>query len=395
MSDLSDIELLKELGVEFEVEKPKRYTPLEERLIAGFEDIQKFVSEHGRVPQHGADNDIFERLYAVRLDQLRKNEQALSLLAEMDTDGLLGTPLPEPGAEADDEALLKELGVNFEEAEPDDITRLRHVSPIAHRRAAEEIANREVCRDFDTFEPVFSRIQADMKSGIRQARQGISREDIVPGSAFILNGQMLYIANKGEEFLAPNGTSRDARLRVIFDNGTESNMLMRSLLRRSVDDKLARTISRPDAGPLFGDETENVSQTGIIYVLRSKSELPEIKPIRDAILKIGVTKDDVKRRIANAKNEATYLLGDVEVVDEYKLYNINRVKLERMLQKIFHDARLVITIKDRFGKPVEPKEWFMVTRAAVAKAVELIQSGEIGNYKYDHNSAQFRPRDSV
>jgi hypothetical protein len=394
MSEISDIDLLKELGVELEVEKPKQYSPLEARLIAGFEDIQKFVAEHGRAPQHGEDNDIFERLYAVRLDQLRKNEQALTLLTSLDADGLLAGKAPKVDEDIADDALLAELGVEVRDDNADDITKLRHVSPIAHRQAADEIANREVCRDFEKFEPLFEQVQLDLKAGTRKSRSGINREDIVSGTTFILNGQMLYIADKGEEFLSPNGTAWDARLRMIFDNGTESNMLMRSLLRRGVDDKLARTISNPEAGPLFVDITDENNQTGTIYVLRSKSNLPEITPLKNAILKIGVTGDEVKRRIANAQNEATYLLGDVEIVDEYKLYNINRVKLERLLQRIFHDARLIITIKDRFGKPVKPREWFMVTREAVAEAVKLIQAGEIKNFQYDITLAKFIKRTS-
>ena len=389
MSELSDIDLLKELGVELEVIKTKQYSPLESRIIAGFEDIQKFAKEHGHAPRHGEDNDIFERLYAVRLDQLQRNKQAVEILAEIDTDGLLLGRAPVLDEEVDDDALLAELGVDISAASSDDITKLHHVSPVAHRRAAEEIANREVCRDFEKFESIFVQIRQDLELGNRESRNGINREDVVTGTMFILNGQMIYIAEMGEEFLSPNGTSWDSRLRMIFDNGTESNMLMRSLLRRGVDDKLARTISKPEAGPLFADTSDDNDQTGTIYVLRSKSNLPEITPIKDVILKIGVTGDEVKRRIANAKNEATYLLGEVEIVDEYKLFNINRVKLERLLRRIFHDARLIITIKDRFGKPVEPKEWFMVTREAVAKAVELIQAGEIKDYQYDHKAAKF------
>ena len=125
-------------------------------------------------------------------------------------------------------------------------------------------------------------------------------------------------------------------------------------------------------------------------MLRSLSELPEIQYIRDVILKIGVTGGSVKQRISNAKNEATYLLGDVEIVDEYKLYNINRVKLERLIQRIFADARLSITIKDRFGKSVQPNEWFMLTRSAIEQAVNLIQSGAIQNYRYDAKTTEFK-----
>lgn len=383
MNDLSDEDLLAALGVEVEAEKPKAYTPLEARLIAGFEDILKFVEDHKRVPQHGEDKDIFERLYAVRLDQLRTNEQALGLLSSMDEDGLLqGKAYQAP---EDDDALLAELGV--ESGVQEDITALKHVSPIAHRRAAEEVASREVCRDFDKFEPLFEQVKADLEVGVREAREGIKFEDINVGGFFILKGQLLYVAEKGEDFKAPNEQHWDARLRIVFDNGTESNMLLRSVLRRGVEDDLARTITTLNAGPLFNDVEEN--QTGIIYVLRSKSELPEILPIRDAIVKIGVTSGDVKTRLSGASKHATYLLGEVEIVDEYELFNINRNKLEKLLHHVFQDAQLQLKIPDRFGNPVHPKEWFFVTPDAVAKCVELIRSGEIKEWVYDAKSAGF------
>jgi len=390
MSDLSDLDILKDLGVEIEVEKPKQYSPLEARLIAGFEEIQKFVEEHGRVPGHGEDNDIFERLYAVRLDQLKKNDQAILLLESIDAGGLLTGIASKVDVDIEDDALLEELGIQIDADSTDDITKLRNVSPVAHRRAAEEIANREVCRDFEKFEPLFEQVQQDLKMGTRMSRDAATQNDFDVGRFFILRGQMAYVAEKGDDFKATGKNVFDARLRVIFDNGTESDLLMRSLQRSFNEPKnKARAVSTLNAGPLFADQSDANDETGIIYVLQTKSDLPEVLPVKDAILKIGVTGGEVKRRIANARNEATYLLGDVEIVDEYKLYNINRNKLEKLLQRIFHDARLVITIKDRFGKPVEPKEWFMVTREAVSEAVSLIQSGEIQNYTYDLKTAKF------
>lgn len=387
MSNLSDLELLGELGVELEAEKPKAYSPLEARLIAGFEDIVNFVEEHGHPPQHGGDRDIFERLYAVRLDQLRKNTQALSLLSSLDKFGLLESSAAIEVAEPDDDELLNELGVDPFIQGDTDITKIKHVAPMAHRQAAEEIANREVCRDYDKFEPIFEQLSKDLQTGLRETRTGIKFEDINVGAMFILRGQLMYIADKGKLKKAPNEKDWDARLRIIFDNGTESNMLLRSVLRRANDDSTARTITTTNAGPLFANETEN--ETGTIYVLRSLSNLPEISSIRDVILKIGVTGGSVKSRIANAMNDATYLLGEVEIVDEFTLYNINRKKLETLIHRIFADVQVQITIKDRFGKPVQPKEWFLVTQDAIARAVELIQSGEIAKYSYDHKQAKF------
>ena len=389
MSEISDIDLLKALGVELEVEKPKQYSPLEARLIAGFEDILKFVEEHGRLPQHGEDNDIFERLYAVRLDQLRKNEQACSLLADIDAAGLLAKSVDTLDPDVDDETLLAELGASVEPAD-DDITKLRNVSPVKYRQAAEEVANRKVCRDFETFEPLFEQVRKDLELGVRISVGDTTQNDFDVGRFFILRGQLAYVAEKGDDFKATGKNVFDARLRVIFDNGTESGLLMRSLQRSFNEPKNnARAISTLDSGPLFGEVDPDENETGTIYVLRSLSSLPEIAPYREAILKIGVTSGDVKRRISNAKNDSTYLLGDVEIVDEYTLYNINRVKLERLLQRIFSTARLAITIKDRFGNPVQPNEWFMIPAEAVAEAVQLIKSGEVNQYRYDAQTAQF------
>lgn len=391
MSELSDLELLGELGVELEVEKPKTYSPLEARLIAGFEDILKFVEENDRLPKHGDDRDIFERLYAVRLDQLRKNPQALSLLKNMDTQGLLKNGAVSEEGEPDDDALLKQLGVDTATNDESDITKIRHVAPIAHRQAAEEIANREVCREFNKFEPLFEQVKTDLKSGIRTSIKKSVYGDIQTGHYYIIKGQIAYIAEKKDRRKATGHNGDDYRLRVIYDNGTESGLLMTSLQRSFYEpENDARVISSLSSGPLFGDETDQEMETGTIYVLRSKSELPEILPIRDAIVKIGVTGGTVKSRISNAKNEATYLLGDVEIIDEYTLYNVSRKKLESLIHQIFSDAQLQLTIQDRFGKPFTPREWFLVTPNVVAEAVDLIKSGAIIEYKYDRDKMVFQ-----
>ena len=396
MSDLSDLELLGELGVELEAEKPKTYSPLEARLIAGFEDILKFTEDHGRPPQHGEDRDIFERLYAVRLDQLRKNSQALSLLKNMDFQGLLKNDTPVELQEPDDEALLSELGITSVGQDDKDITKIKHVAPMAHRQAAEEIANREVCRDFDKFKSLFKKVEGEIGTGIRKVRKfrkgaGFLKANITQGQFVIIGGQSAFIAEIGDPQKAPNGEN-DSRLRVIYSNGTESDILLRSLVRAMYKDETSRIISDIASGPLFSDIEDEDNETGTIYVLRSKSELPEILQIRDAIVKIGVTGGSVKSRISNAKNEATYLLGDVEIIDEYTLYNVSRKKLENLIHQIFSDAQLQITIQDRFGKPFTPREWFLVPANVVAEAVELIKSGQITDYKYDIKTAKFTKR---
>lgn len=401
MVDLSDDELLAELGVNVEKKAARTYTPREERIIAGFEDILKFYDEHDRAPLHGEQRDIFERLYAVRLDRLRELDECRTLLLPIDKHGLLDASCVTSHAmpdEMDDDALLAELGI--EGGSDDDITQLRHVPTREERRAAEEIASREKCEDFDRFRPLFEQINRDMKSGIRTTRQirkdaGFLKADIETGQFFIVGGQVAYIAHVGEKIRAPNGEF-DARLRVIYSNETESDILLRSLQRALYKDEASRLVSEPAAGPLFSDDSDDSdTESGTIYVLRSKSDHPMIVKHRELIHKIGVTGGSVSTRIAAAKNDATYLLAGVESVAEYKLFNINRTKLEKLIHRIFAEASYDIEITDRFGKPVRPKEWFLVPLHIIDEAVERIKDGTITQYIYNTNTAQLVPKGNL
>jgi len=387
-----DDELLAELGVEVESKKVAARTPREERIIAGFEEVQRFFEEHGRVPQHGEDRDIFERLYATRLDRMRELEECRSLLESIDPQGLLVVSDEARTVEIDeidDDALLAELGVEVEMA---DIAELRHVRSNAEKRAAEEIANRERCEDFEKFKPLFEQVKQELDQAVRVSRvirkdAGFLKTDIKKGEFFILGGQTLYIAEVGDPLKAPNG-EMDARLRVIYSNSTESNILLRSLQRAIYKDETSRRISEPTAGPLFSDQSEEDDlASGTIYVLRSKSDHPVVAENRNVLHKIGVTGGTVAKRLANAKLDPTFLLADVEVVATYELYNINRSKLENLIHRIFDRARLDIEIKDRFGNPVVPREWFLVPLFVIDEAVEKIKDGTISDYKYDPHHA--------
>jgi hypothetical protein len=387
MSDLDLDELRSELDDFAQPEKKGGRSVREERIIAGFEEIQRFVEEHDRVPQHGEGRDIFERLYAVRLDRLRALEECGSLLKPLDRQGLLAGAEPAPAVNddsIDEDELLAELEGAAGSSE---ITELHHVRTSAEKRAAEEIANRQKCEDFDRFKPLFQQIQKEIESGVREARPFELKAEIRPGSMFIVGGQKAYVAEMGEVFTNAQGRT-DARLRVIFDNGTESNLLMRSLQRALHKDEAGRRITDPVAGPLFSDHhAEDDQAVGTIYVLRSKSDNPIVAANRDLIHKIGVTSMNVSQRIAGARLQPTFLMADVEVVATYALYNISRTKLEQLIHRVFNAARLDIEIKDRFGHPIIPHEWFLVPLFVIDEAVEKIRNGTISNFRYDPKSA--------
>jgi hypothetical protein len=393
MSDIDLDELRLELGDFAEPEKKGGRSPRQERIIAGFEEIQRFVDEHGHAPQHGEEHEIFERLYAVRLDRLRLLEECRSLLAPLDRQGLLsGEQTNSAGASStiDDDELLAELK---DVSGADSVTELRHVRKSADKRAAEEIANRAVCEDFETFKPLFEQVQRELKSGVRKTlpvhhMDEIKLAEIQNGEYVILGGQIAYVAEMGEDFTTQYDR-RDSRLRVIYDNGTESNLLIRSFQRALYRDEAGRLITNPEAGPLFADQAaDDDLASGTIYVLRSKSEHPLVASNRDVLHKIGVTGGKVETRIATASLDPTFLMAEVEVIASYQLYNINRVKLENIIHRVFDPAQLDIEIKDRFGNPVRPREWFLVPLFVVNEAVERIKDGTITQYVYDPTSAR-------
>lgn len=393
MSDLDLNDLRNELADFAQPEKKVQRSAKEERVIAGFEEIQRFVDQNGRAPQHGEDRDIFERLYALRLDRLRGLSEYHELLMPLDHQGLLTAAEPTPSApveDMDDDELLAELDGA---AGNSDITQLRHVRSATEKRAAEDIANRERCEDFDRFKPLFDAVQADLDAGTRTTRpfvkdSGFLKADIGEGQFFILGGQIAYVAHVGEPIKAPNGET-DARLRVIYSNETESDLLLRSLQRALYKDEAGRRITEPTAGPLFASENDEEDlASGTIYVLRSKSDDPRIAQHRNVLHKIGVTGGKVDKRMANAELDPTFLMADVEVVATYELFNINRARLEKLIHRLFGRARLNIEIQDRFGHHVSPREWFLVPLFVIDEAVEKIKDGSITQFSYDPDAAK-------
>ena len=393
MSDIDLDDLRSELSEFAEPVKKGGRPPREERIIAGFEEIQRFVEKHGHAPHHGEDRDIFERLYTVRLDRLRSLEECRVLLTPLDHQGLLSgaeIAVADAATTFDDDELLAELK---EAAGPGSITELRHVRKSADKRAAEEIANRAVCEDFETYKPLFEQVQRELKSGFRRTlpvhnMEEIKLAEIQKGEYFIVGGQIAYVADMGEDFTTQYDR-RDSRLRVIYDNGTESNLLIRSFQRALYRDESGRLITNPETGPLFADQpADDDLASGTIYVLRSKSEHPLVAANRDVLHKIGVTGGKVETRLANASLDPTFLMAEVEVIASYQLYNISRVKLEHIIHRVFDPALLDIEIKDRFGNPVRPREWFLVPLFVVNEAVERIKDGTITQYTYDPTVAR-------
>ena len=393
MSELTDKELLEALGVEEISSKKKKFNKYEERLIQGFNEIQNFFEEFNRLPENKINKSIFERLYYVRLEKLISTPENRSLLKEFDRNNLLSFDIKNEqnitNENISDLELLNSFGID---SQNEDFLNLKFVRGSEERKIAEEIAKREKCQNFDEFKEKFNDLQAELKRGKRKTIAINKRPEIKKGQFYILSGQKTFVAEVGSFFMQEYGI-KDARLHLIFDNGTESRMLMCSFQKALTLDATARIISDKSLGPLFSNQINpDDEHDGILYVLRSKSNHPYIVQNRDLIHKIGYTTGSIDKRISKAKMDPTFLMAEVEIVDSYKLYNIKSSKFENLVQKIFSTSKLRIEILDRFGNPVIPDEWFLVPLEVVKEAIQKIIDGSITEYIYEPSQAKLIKR---
>jgi len=353
----------------------------DERLIASFEEINAFMQTHDREP--AASRDISERKLYSRLKGLRESPEKATALIEFDTFGLLGdVNIPElPEINSIDDVLESDpLGILA--ADSDDIFTLKNVPKSIEM--PDHIAKRQSCDDFRQFEPLFKQSHADLTSRRKVLKPFTSERQIKPGEFFILQGMMVYVANIGKWEKRSYGNV-NARLYCVFENGTESNMFLRSLAAALWKDENSRQIVVAVQVEM-PDESEQVTTddeaTGYIYVLRSLSEDPQIKGIEN-LYKIGFSSQPVQQRIQNAEREPTYLMAGVMPVTEFQTYNLNPQQLELLLHRFFAESCLNLDIFDSEGKRYTPREWFVAPLHAIETAVQLLINREIVNYRYD------------
>jgi hypothetical protein len=330
---------------------------------------------------------VSERGLQIKLNGLRNDLSLRNVLMPYDRHGLFsdGAPVARQTLDdiLDDDDLLS--------TPQDDIFDLVHVRPPTAR--PDEVAERQVCKDFEKFKPLFEQCVRELSDGKRKAIAFANEQEIEGGEFFILNGVMVYVAEVGETHIR-NG-KKNARLRLIFDNGTEGNNLLRSLATELYKDPNGRRVTSTNMGPLFEDRPrEGDTQTGMIYVVKSLSSDPEIRKLDGLLHKIGFTAGRMEVRIQNAKDDPTFLMAAVHPVATYTLYNIDRVKLEHLLHTFFSEVRLNLEITDRFGKKIKPREWFLLPPEVIAEAVSRLKDGSIVNFQYDAGRAAIIPLDS-
>jgi hypothetical protein len=395
-------------------------------FMAGFHEIEEFVRENGRLPEKG--KSISERKLASRLKGIVENDEKREYLQEHDSENIISLYQTEtgfvPAKVAEDEAEYSAEPKSTPDAaeEPAPPTEKDVVIPAALKGIAkgkafadlmggvekeralfggrfakkpkkeqempDYVATRKDCADFEKFRPLFDECLAELKSGTRKAIPFKNEQHIEAGKFYVLGGLLCYVADKGKPYMHKG--KRNTRLRLIFINERESDMLLRSLSTELYKGGLMIT---QDDSDLFDQKIDQEDvETGWIYVLRSLSDSPQVTAIPN-LHKIGFTTTTVEERIAGAEKQVTYLMAPVEIAAKAKTANLSANKLEQIIHAVFGQVRLEIEVTDSNGETKQATEWFSAPWSAIEHAIQLIASGQIEFYSYNPESEQMEFRE--
>ena len=371
---LNDIFNSDTLGI-LEIKAKSPVLTADDRLIASFKEINEFYEKNSCEPKKST--DMNERKLHSRLKGLRDNPKKIQALKKYDRYNLLSVDK----IDSIDDILNSDVFGIFDKQDEEDIFTLKNVPKIEKERAeADFVARRKKLEDFKKYEEMFAQCQRDLKNGKRKLAK-FNEKQFEKGAFFVLKGVLVYL----EDIINPKKDKNyklDARTTTIFENGTYSNMLLRSLGKGLYEDGYFvsehedRVLDK--LSPISSEDTQN----GYIYILKSLS-IDDIIVTKKNLYKIGFSTTAVETRIKNAKQDPTYLMADVKIVSVYEVYNVNPHKLEQLIHRFFSNTRLDIDIIDNEGKIYKPREWFIAPLNVIEEAIELIISGSIVNYRYD------------
>lgn len=358
----------------------------DERLASSFDEINDFIEKHEREPESNPGNITEYKLYS-RLKSLREDEEKMMALEPQDKYGLFDVEKKEFNSIDD---IFEDDMLGIFDDENADLFEFKHTPKPDERAAADFVAKRKPCKNFQDYEDRFNEIHSDLASGERKMIP-FKYEHLKPENFYVHNGVVLYFEsvdfNKSIQTFKSGVHQRpDGRTKVIFENGTESNMMYQSLYKalQSSGKSILQNKKKVNEQFLesFNDITEEDKSSGYIYVLKSLSDDPEIA-LTQNLYKIGYSKNPVPQRIKDAQNEPTYLMAPVELVSAYKCYNMNTQKFEQLIHNFFGASCLDVDVFDGNGRRHNPREWFIAPLDVIENAISLIVSGDLIYFKYD------------
>ena len=264
---------------------------------------------------------------------------------------------------------------------------------VIAKKKADYVAQHKLCENFDDYKPLFARVHRELKQGLRSLVKITKTATLSEGRYYFVGGQMLLLEKIGELKKSSNFLP-DARTRCIYENGTESDILLQTLRKGVVGDGYAVTELQRESDKSFFVSSEITSEdnvTGYIYVLSSLSQDPAIKDVKH-FYKIGFSTNSVEQRIANAANEPTYLMAPVKIQASYKVVNMNSQKFEDLIHQLLKPVQFQVSVFDDSGVEHQPQEWFVVPLPVVDVIIQKIVDGSIVGYTYNPKLECFEKR---
>ena len=373
-------------GLLYEKPKASNEVTSDERLKSSFEEINKFIDENKREPNSTISNMFEYELYS-SLKSLRENPEKIETLNSLDRHNLLNKEKKQINSIED---IFKSDSLDILSNDSEDIFNFKHTPKDFERAKADFVGRRTKCKDFDNYEHLFKEVQNDLSLGKRKLTE-FKISTLREGNYYVHNGQLFLIESINftrEDGRKEDGTRvrKDGRTRCIFENGTESNILLRTVEKNLYNNGKAVTENISKVLDEFNEQFSGVSdedkESGYIYVLKSKSKKEEISSIEN-LFKIGFCSTTVEERIKNAEKQPTYLMAPVQIIASWKCYNMNAKKFEKLIQRFFGESCLDIDVFDENNKRYSPREWFIAPLEEIENAISLIITGKIVDYKYD------------
>lgn len=368
------------LGIDLSLPETHPAPRERDRLVESFEEIQAWVDTHGTEPEIQTEN-IAELCLGARLSALRMDVEKTRKLMPYDRHHLLASP-PASFDEVVQSGLNDFMGTASSSIfDTSSLPKKRKTKP-------ETQAERKVCKNFEVYRPLFEQCREDILSGRRHVFDVAGRkpEQLEAGHFVLCHNMLAYVASRDKEEHISSSLQKNFRIRLIYDNGTESNVLVRSLYRTLYSEGKLVSELEPQNLELSPEVMKPVSEGsevgGFIYVLRSLSKDPQIKEIKN-LYKIGVTKGSVEERIQNAESQATYLMSDVKILLTYQCNFPNVHRFETLIHHLFDCAQLKLEVVDEHGKKTYPREWYVVPISVIRQALPMILDGSIAGFKYD------------
>jgi hypothetical protein len=365
--------------------KPKKSAARtsDERLAASFDEINEFIEYNEREPKPDPTNISEYKLYST-LKGLRENEDKMMALEPQDKYGLLNIEKKEINSLDD---ILGDDSLDILGDDAEGLFTFKHTPKDYERAKADFVGKRFKCKDFGKYEHLFKEVQDDLALGKRKLVD-FKLSDLKEGNYYVHNGILFLLEQiyDRDDKTDLKDTHKDGRTRCIFENGTESNILYRTVGKnlskngKMVTQNVDKVIE--EFTETFSGITNDDKETGHIYVLTSQSKKEEIASLEN-LYKIGYSSTSVQERIKNADNEPTYLMAPVKIESSWMCYNMNVKKFESLIHRFFGHTCLEIDVFDNNGIRHTPREWFIVPLEAIEQAITLLISGDIVNYRYD------------